>query len=85
MQFSFILPIDWTLPDVIIPGQSGPGSDGNEGVLGIPQSSSIIGTSRSDCLVSFPANSLECVCVCGVGGSYTTAKKQTVYSTVPVD
>ena len=34
------------------PGQSGPGSDGNEGVLRIPQSSSIAGTSPSDCLVS---------------------------------
>ena len=27
-----------------IPGQSGPGSNGNEGVLHIPQSSSITGT-----------------------------------------
>ena len=35
------------------PGQSGPGSDGNEGVLRIPQSSSIAGTSPSDCLVSY--------------------------------
>ena len=34
-------------------GQSGPGSNGNEGVLCIPQSSSITGTSASDCLVSF--------------------------------
>ena len=34
------------------PGQSGPGSDGNEGVLRIPQSSSIAGTSPSDCLGS---------------------------------
>ena len=30
------------------PGQSGPGSNGNEGVLCIPQSSSIAGTSPSD-------------------------------------
>ena len=37
-----------------IPGQSGPGSNGNEGVLNIPQSSSITGTSQSDCLVSYP-------------------------------
>ena len=34
-------------------GQSGPGSDGNEGVLHIPQSSSTTGTSPSDCLVSY--------------------------------
>ena len=31
----------------------GPGSDSNEGVLRIPQSSSIIGTSPLDCLVSY--------------------------------
>ena len=40
-QFSFISPID------------GPGSDGNEGAICIPQSSSITGTSTSDCLVSY--------------------------------
>ena len=34
-------------------GQSGPGSDGNKGILHIPQSSSITGTSPSDCLVSY--------------------------------
>ena len=33
--------------------QSGPGSNGNEGVLHIPQSPSITGTSPSDCLVSY--------------------------------
>ena len=32
-------------------GQSGPGSDGNEGVLRIPQSFCTAGTSPSDCLV----------------------------------
>ena len=37
---------------------SGPGSDGNEGVLCIPQSSSITGTSPSNCLVSYPKQSL---------------------------
>ena len=34
-------------------GQSGPGSNHNKGVLCIPQSSSITGTSPSDCLVSY--------------------------------
>ena len=34
-------------------GQSGPGSDGNKGVLHIPQSSSITGTLPSECLVSY--------------------------------
>ena len=33
--------------------QSGPGSDGNEGVLRIPQTSSITGASLSDYLVSY--------------------------------
>ena len=60
------------------PGQSGPGSDGNEGVLPILQSSSIAGTSPSDCLVSYPEHSLEV-------GSYSYAEKQSVYSTAPVD
>ena len=36
-----------------MPSQNGPGSYGNEGVLCIPQSPSIIGTSLSDCLVSY--------------------------------
>ena len=38
------------------PGQSGPGNDGNKGVIRIPQSSSITGTSPSDCLVSYPGH-----------------------------
>ena len=46
-------------------GQSGPGSDGNEEVLRIPQISSITGTSPS-----YP----------GQGGSYFSAEKQSVYS-----
>ena len=35
-------------------GQSGPGNDGNEGLVRIRQSSSITGASLSDCLVSYP-------------------------------
>ena len=53
MQFSSIQPIDRTLSGATILGQCGLGSDGNEGVLHIPQSSSITGTSPSDCLVSY--------------------------------
>ena len=34
-QFSSIWLIDWTLSGATTPGQSGPGSDGNEGVLQI--------------------------------------------------
>ena len=59
VQFSSIWSIDRTLLDSTAPGQSGPGSDGNEGVLSIPQSSSIIVTSPSDCFVSYPGHSLS--------------------------
>ena len=56
---------------------SGPGSDANKGVLHIPQTSSITGTSSSDCLVSYPGHSL--------GESYPSAKMQLVYSTAPAN
>ena len=48
----------WPLSGDTTPGKSGPGSDGNEGVLCIPQSSSTAGTSPSDCFVSYPGHSL---------------------------
>ena len=35
-----------------------PGSDGNKGVLRIPQGSSITGASPTDCLVLYPGHSL---------------------------
>ena len=53
MQFSSIWTIGRALLSATTPGQSEPGSDGNEGVLHIPQSSRITGTSPSDCLVSY--------------------------------
>ena len=53
-------------------GQSGPGSDGNEEVLWIPQSSSITETSPSDCLMSYLWHSLV--------GSYHPAEMRSVYS-----
>ena len=37
--------------------QSRPGSNGNEGILHIPQTSNITGTSPSDCLVLYPGHS----------------------------
>ena len=40
-RLSSIWPIDMTLSGTTTPGRSEPGSDGNEGVLRIPQSSSI--------------------------------------------
>ena len=39
--------------------ESGPGSDCNEWVLCIPQSASITGILRSDCLVSYRGHSIE--------------------------
>ena len=51
-EFSSIWPIDKTLSCATTPGQSGPGSDGNEGALLITQSSRISGSSPSDCFVS---------------------------------
>ena len=59
------------------PGQSGRGSDDDEGVLYIPQSSSITGASPSDCLLSYPEHSF--------GESYPSAEMQSVYSTAPAD
>ena len=45
--------MDMALSGSTSPVQSGPGSDGNEGLLRIPQSSCTAGTSPSDCLVSY--------------------------------
>ena len=61
-QFSKISPIDRPLSIATTPGQSEPESDGNEGVLHIPQSSNLTGTSPSDYLVSYIRTL--------VGGSY---------------
>ena len=58
LSISTHTPIDRTLSGATTPGQSGPGSDGNEGVLRILQSSSITGTSPSDCLVSYAGHLL---------------------------
>ena len=45
-------------PSATTPDQSEPGSDGNKGVLHIPQSASITGASPSDCLESNTGHSL---------------------------
>ena len=57
-QFSFIWLIHSTLSGSTTSGQSGHGSDGKEGVLRIPESSNITGTTPSDCLVPYPGHSL---------------------------
>ena len=78
MSNSSIWFIDKTLSGATTPGQSGAGSIGNEGVLCIPQNSSITGASPLDCLMSYPGHSLE-------EKSYPSAEKQSVYSTAPAD
>ena len=60
-----------------MPGQSGPGNNGNEGVLHIPQSPSITGTLPSDCLVSYQDTHWE--------GAYPSVEVQSVYSTAQAD
>ena len=69
--------IDRALSNATTLNQSGPESDGNKGVLCIPQSSCVTGTSPSDCLMSYPGLSL--------GGSYPFAEMLLVYSTAPAD
>ena len=54
---SFIWPINKTLSGTTTPGQSWPGSNGNEGALHIPQSSRTE-SSPSDCLMSYPGHSV---------------------------
>ena len=70
-QFSSTWPIDRTLSGATTLVKSEPESDVNEGVLRISQSSSITGTSPSDCLVSYLEHSL--------GESYPSAKMQSMY------
>ena len=61
--FSSIWPIDRSLSIATTKQPKWPGSNGNEGVLRISQSSSITGTSPSDFLVSYPGHSLVVVVV----------------------
>ena len=58
MSNSSIWPKDRTLPVATTSGQSGPGSNGNEEVLCIPQCSSVTDASPSDCLMSYQGHSL---------------------------
>ena len=76
MSNSSIWPIDKTLSGATTLGYSGPGSNGNEEVLHIPQSSKT-GASPSEGLILYPGYSLE--------ESYPSAEMQSVYSTAPVD
>ena len=66
-----------TLSGAAIPGQSWPGSNGNKGVIRIPQSSSITGTSP----LGFYCRNQDT----HGGGSYPSAEVQSVYSIAPAD
>ena len=77
MSNSSIWPIDRTLANATTLELSGPRSNGNEGVLCFPQSSSSTGISLSGGLISYPEHLL--------GESYASAEMQLVYSTAPTD
>ena len=61
MHFSSIWAIDWTLSGTTTPGQSWPGSDGNEEVLRIPQSSMLSAISRTFVGVGYPSAEMQSV------------------------
>ena len=71
-------PIDRTQSGATTPSQILSGSNGNEGVLHIPQRSSITGTSPSNCSMSYLGHSLGRV-------FYPSTEVQSVYSTTPAN
>ena len=65
------------LSGATIPSQSGPGSNSNERVLRIRQSSNITGTSSSDCLVSYqetPYGEVLPLCKGAIGVFYSPSR-----------
>ena len=76
MSNSSVWPINRTVSGATTSGQSGPGSDGNEGALFFSQSSNITGASPSDCLMSYLGHSSRV-------GVYPSAEMKSVYSTAP--
>ena len=77
MSNSSIWYIDRSRLGATIPGQGRSGNDSNEGVLHIPQSSSITGASPSDCLISYPRHTF--------GDSYSSAEMQSGYPVASAD
>ena len=73
MSNSSIWPIDKTLSGATTAGQSGFGSNGNEGVVHIPQRSKTR-ASISDCIRSYLGHSLR--------ESYLYAEMQLIYSKI---
>ena len=88
-QFSSIWPIDRTQSGATTPGQSWPGGNGNEGVLRIPQSSSITRASPSYSFVSYEVLNSAALAywTAGhpLGESYPSGEMLSVYSVVLVD
>ena len=82
-QFYLIHRQDRTLSGASTPGQSVPGSDGNEGVFRIPQSSSISGTSPLHGLMSYTL--MSCTRSVEWGDHTPSAEMQSVYSATPAD
>ena len=78
MQFSSFWPIDRTLSGATTLYQNGPGSDVNDGVLHIPQSSSIAGSSPSDFLVSYLGHPLP-LCRGAVDVFYNPGRQGKIY------
>ena len=73
MSNSSIWPIDRTISCATTPGLGEPGSNGNEGVLYIPESSRT-GASQSDGLMSYPGHSLRESYPSAVGVFYNTSR-----------
>ena len=66
-----------TLSGATTLSQGGPGSDGSDGVLSIPQSFSITG--------AFTIRLFSVISRTLIGESYPSAEKQSVYSTAPTN
>ena len=77
MSNSLIRPKDRTGPGATTSVHNGPGSNGSEGVVRIPQSSSITEATPPDCFVSYPGHSLV--------ESDPSVEIQSEYFAAPVD
>ena len=71
MQLVLFNPLIGPISGATISDQRGPGSNGNEGVLRIPKSSSITEALPSDCLVSYTLGVVLPLCRGAVGVFYS--------------
>ena len=77
-QFSSIWPIDRTLSDITTPGQSWPGSDGNEWYSAFPKTPALLEPPDRIVLCHIQDTSSG-------GWSYSSAEMPSVYSTAPAE